>query len=53
MPVSKLKYRFFWTWDHSMDWTPLAQGIQEFGASNPYYKRPEDFIQDYQNAIDF
>lgn len=53
MITSKLKYRFFWTWDHSMDWTPLAQGIQESGASNPYYKRPPDFIQDYKNIIDF
>lgn len=53
MAVSKLKYRFFWTWDHSMDWAPLAEGIQEYGAGNPYYKKPEDFIRDYKNLIDF
>ncbi len=53
MSASGLKYRLFWTWDHSMDWVPLAEGIQEWGASNPYYKSPEDFIQDYKNLIDF
>ncbi|OIO01899.1 hypothetical protein COY52_02520 [Candidatus Desantisbacteria bacterium CG_4_10_14_0_8_um_filter_48_22] len=50
---TKLKYRFFWTWDHSMVWTPLVDGIQEYGCSNPYYKKPEVFIQDYKNCIDF
>ena len=45
--------KFLWTWDHSMDWVPLADGIQEKGASNPYYKDAEDFIDDYKRLIDF
>lgn len=36
-----------------MKWTPLSEGIQEHGCSNPYYKRQKDFIQDYKNLIDF
>ena len=36
-----------------MDWVPLAEGIQEWGASNPYCKRAEDFLGDYKRLIDF
>ena len=53
MQRNSLKHRLFWTWDHSMDWTPLTQGIQEWGASTPYYKKPGDFILDYTSLIDF
>ncbi|MFH2068740.1 MAG: sugar phosphate isomerase/epimerase family protein [Candidatus Omnitrophota bacterium] len=48
-----VKHRLFWTWDHSMDWVPLAFGIQESGCANPYLKGPEVFIQDYKRLIDF
>lgn len=53
MKERSLKYRFLWTWDHSMDWVPLAEGIQEWGYSNPYCKKAENFVQDYQRLIDF
>ena len=53
MQTKSLKRRMFWTWDHSMDWTPLTQGIQEWGASTPYCKKPGDFVLDYTNLIDF
>jgi hypothetical protein len=52
-PSMGLSYRFLWTWDHSMDWAPLADGLQEFGCSNYYYRKPEDFIEDYKRAIDY
>jgi len=42
-----LKHRLLWTWDHSMDWAPRPRSIQEYGCSDPYYKRPEDFVEDY------
>lgn len=48
-----LEHRLLWTWDHSMDWAPLAEGLQEMGASNPYYRKAEDFVEDYKRAIDF
>lgn len=53
MKTKGLKYRFLWTWDQSMDWVPLADGIQEMGAANPYYKKPGDFVEDYRRLIDF
>ncbi len=51
--AAPLAHRFLWTWDHSMDWAPLACGLQEMGCSNDYWRRPEDFIEDYKRAIDF
>src|ERR1035437_5073220 len=51
-PMS-LSYRFLWTWDHSMDWSPLADGLQEKGCSNRYYRKPKEFLDDYKRAIDF
>ena len=53
MTTSTIQHRLFWTWDHSMDWRPLTRGIQEFGCGDPYYKDPEEFINDYKNLIDF
>ena len=49
----ELPYRFIWTWDHSMDWSPLADGLQEFGCSSPYYRTPATFLDDYKRAIDY
>lgn len=48
-----LEHRLIWTWDHSMDWAPLANGLQEFGCFNPYFRTEADFLQDYKRAIDF
>jgi hypothetical protein len=38
-----------------MDWTPLAQHIQNVGCCNPYLKTggAQDFISDYKRLIDF
>ena len=49
----RLPHRFFWTWDHSMDWDPRGLGRQVYGASNPYYKPPDSFLEDYCRAVDF
>jgi len=51
--LSGLKYRFFWTWDHSANWDLPAIGKQEFGANNRYSKNPETFLRDYKLLIDF
>jgi hypothetical protein len=53
METSPIKHRLFWTWDHSMDWVPLARGIQEFGCGDPYYKDEDAFVEDYKRLIDF
>ncbi len=48
-----LKHRLLWTWDHSMDWAPLPRSIQECGCSDPYCKRPGDFVEDYARLTRF
>ena len=48
-----LKHRLFWTWDHSMDWDPAGLGRQVTGCSDPYYKPPGAFLEDYRRLIDF
>lgn len=53
MKISRLKYRFLWTWDHSTNWSDKNISIQETGCMNPYLKKPEIFIEDYFLLIDF
>lgn len=44
---------YFWTWDHSTNWMLDDPGMQTIGCYNPYLKRPETFLTDYQRLIDF
>ncbi|NIM94050.1 MAG: hypothetical protein GTO18_10120 [Anaerolineales bacterium] len=53
MSTPSIQHRLFWTWDHSMDWIPLAKGVQEFGCGDPYYKDADAFVEDYKRLIDF
>ncbi|MBB4053636.1 hypothetical protein GGR20_003298 [Devosia subaequoris] len=48
-----MKYRSFWTWDHSTNWELSQIGHQEIGVFNPYQKPPGGFLADYQRLIDF
>jgi len=45
--------RFFWSWDHSTNWTLHAYGAQNCGVSNAYAKAPEVFLQDYRRVVDY
>lgn len=48
-----LPYRILWTWDFKMIWARGVRGEQHHGASNPYMKRRDDFLNDYRRAADF
>lgn len=48
-----LKYRTFWTWDHSTNWELSQIGQQEIGVFNPYGKPPSGFLADYKRVIDY
>ena len=48
-----LKYRTFWTWDHSTNWELSQIGQQEIGVFNPYSKPPTGFHADYRRLIDY
>ena len=48
-----IKNRFFWSWDHSTNWTLNIPGEQTCGVGNEYTKEPHIFELDYKRAIDF
>lgn len=48
-----IKYRFFWTWDHSTNWCLTVSGRQNCGVANSYAKDPKVFVKDYKRAIDW
>lgn len=48
-----LKYRTFWTWDHSTNWELSQVGQQEIGVFNPYGKPPSGFLADYKRLVDY
>jgi hypothetical protein len=48
-----LRYRTFWTWDHSTNWDLEQIGVQEIGVFNPYSKPPDGFLSDYKRVVDF
>lgn len=43
---------YFWTWDHSTNWVLDDPGLQTAGCYNPYFKKPETFIEDYRRLTD-
>jgi len=50
-PGARIKNRFFWTWDHSMEWVLNSTGAQTYGANNPYTRTPATFIEDYKRLL--
>ena len=39
--------RLLWTWDHCTQWTAARAGVHDWGASNEYSGRAEDFLREY------
>ena len=48
-----MRYRFFWTWDHSTNWCLNQRGTQNTGVANYYTKESKLFVKDYKRAIDW
>ena len=44
--------RYYWTWDHRMQWVMDDPGFQVHGCTNPYTRRPETFVEDYRRLVD-
>lgn len=42
-----VRFRVFWTWDHSTTWALNRPGGHDIGASNSYDRTPETFLADY------
>lgn len=47
-----LSTNYFWTWDHSTNWVLDDPGLQDFGCSNLYLKKPETYVEDYRRLTD-
>ncbi len=45
--------RYFWTWDHRMEWSDRGEGRSVMGGGGRYQKTTEDFLQDYKRLIAF
>ena len=50
---STISHRFFWSWDHSTNWSLHAYGAQNCGVANDYAKAPGMFEVDYRRVVDF
>ena len=48
-----LEYRIFWNWDHSTNWARGVRGEQEDGCVNPYLKKPDAYLNDFRNVLDY
>ena len=53
MKGNSIPHRFFWSWDHSTNWSLHAYGAQNCGVANAYAKAPGMFEVDYRRAVDF
>ena len=40
-----------WTWDHSTEWALNRPGAQTTGASNPYSRTADAFVEDYTKLL--
>ena len=51
--MSRIPFRFFWSWDHSTNWCLHTLGAQNCGVANAYAKSSESFFCDYKRVVDF
>ena len=51
--IPRLKYRWFWTWDHRMDWGGPGKIGTVMGGGGTYIKKPEAFLIDYKRCVDY
>jgi len=51
--IPRFKYRWFWTWDHRMDWGGPGRVGQLMGGGGTYSKQPEAFLIDYKRCVDY
>ncbi len=46
-------YRWFWTWDHRMDWGGPGKPGTLMGGGGTFAKKPKAFLIDYKRCIDY
>jgi hypothetical protein len=51
--VPRLRYRWFWNWDHRMDWGGPGKVGTLMGGGGKFSKEPAAFLIDFKRCIDF
>lgn len=51
--IPRYKYRWFWNWDHRMDWGGPGRVGDLMGGGGTFSKQPEAFLIDFKNCIDY
>lgn len=51
--IPRFKYRWFWTWDHRMDWGGPGKVGTLMGGGGTFSKQPEAFLIDYKRCVDY
>ncbi len=51
--IPQLKYRWFWNWDHRMDWGGGGRVGTLMGGGGTFSKEPEAFLVDGKRCLDY
>ncbi|NLY01584.1 MAG: hypothetical protein GXY83_36320 [Rhodopirellula sp.] len=51
--IPRFKYRWFWNWDHRMDWGGAGRVGSAMGGGGTFSKEPEAFLVDGKNCVDY
>ena len=51
--VPRFKYRWFWNWDHRMDWGGSGRVGTLMGGGGTFSKKPEAFLTDFKRCVDY
>ena len=51
--IPRFKYRWFWNWDHRMDWGGEGRVGTLMGGGGTFSKEPEAFLVDSKRCVDY
>ncbi|HOZ48781.1 MAG TPA: discoidin domain-containing protein [Candidatus Hydrogenedentes bacterium] len=51
--IPRYKYRWFWNWDHRMDWGGPGTVGTLMGGGGTFSKQPEAFLIDFKRCVDY
>ena len=51
--VPRFRYRWFWNWDHRMDWGGPGRVGTKMGGGGTFSKAPEAFLVDFKRCVDY
>ncbi len=51
--IPRFKYRWFWNWDHRMDWGGPGRVGTVMGGGGTFSKEPQAFLIDFKRCVDY